>query len=110
MSLDPRSRFDHGFDFGRRPVTADDLAQSFFQHFVPAGANAGNGRVHFDIREDADSLSRRFVGINTPMPLIMVRRPPGKANGDTFPSAPAVVLPTTMAFGAGRKAMAVYSA
>ena len=33
----------------------------------------------------------------TPMPLIMVCRPPGKANGETLPSAPEVVLPMSIA-------------
>jgi hypothetical protein len=44
------------------------------------------------------------------MPLIIVPRPPGSGMEDTFPSAPAVVLPTTFAPGAVRNAIAVYSA
>ena len=44
------------------------------------------------------------------MPLIMELSPPGKGICDTLPSAPAVVLPTTLAAGAVLNAMLVYSA
>jgi hypothetical protein len=44
------------------------------------------------------------------MPLIIDDNPPGSGIRDTLPSAPAVVLPTTIAFGAARNAIAVYSA
>ena len=40
----------------------------------------------------------------------MVFNPPGNGMLETFPSAPAVVLPTTIASGAARSAMVVYSA
>ena len=43
------------------------------------------------------------------MPLIIDDRPPGSGIADTFPSAPAVVLPTMVA-PAARKAIDVYSA
>ena len=52
----------------------------------------------------------RLVRIDTPMPLIMVCRSPGKRNGETLPSAPEVTLPMTIAPTADRKAIAVYSA
>lgn len=40
----------------------------------------------------------------------MASKPPGKGIGDTLPSAPAVVLPTTVNSGAADNAIAVYSA
>ena len=44
------------------------------------------------------------------MPLIIDRNPPGSGIAETLPSAPAVVLPTTVAPGAVRNAIVVYSA
>ena len=44
------------------------------------------------------------------MPLIIEFNPPGSGIGETLPSAPAVVLPTTTARGLDRKAIVVYSA
>ncbi len=39
----------------------------------------------------------------------MVLSPPGSGIEETSPSAPAVVLPTIVALGIARRAMAVYS-
>jgi hypothetical protein len=63
-----------------------------------------------NIRNNANALGRGFVRVENPDAADHSAQPPGKANGDTLPSAPAVVLPTTVDPCAARRAMAVYSA
>jgi len=102
-----RLSFAHLFNLPFRKSAPQNLAHCFFQHLVSADTNSLDGRTHYYIWNNTYPLRRSLIGIehaNATDP------PPGKANEETFPSAPAVVLPTTSAPGAVRKAIVVNSA
>jgi hypothetical protein len=78
--------------------------------FVSPGFDALNGGLGDDVGDNADALRWAVIGIKDSDAADHGVSWPGRGMGETLPSAPAVVLPTTTAFGIARKAMAVYSA
>src|SRR5687767_8384126 len=54
---------NHLFDLRSRDTVPYNLADGSLQHFIAAGADAGDSRLYFAVRNDADALSRSLVGI-----------------------------------------------
>jgi hypothetical protein len=104
------SSFRHLPECLNRCIWSGNLAHRFIEDFIPSGIDALDCGYCCFVGNDADLLDRLAVGVETPMPLIIVLSRPGRAMVETFQSASAVVLPMAMACGEARNAMAGYSA